>query len=52
MVSRLPDRGEKIQMHIVELNAELDRIKRAKENEKKVIDLDGLSGEFHKVLNV
>ncbi|PON78685.1 Protein CHROMATIN REMODELING [Trema orientale] len=52
MVSRLPDKGEKIQMHIVELNAELERIKMAKENEKKVIDLDDLTGEFQKVLNV
>lgn len=52
MVSRLPDKGKKIQMHIVELNAELDRIKKAKETERKVIDLDDLAGEFQKALNV
>ncbi|XP_062095785.1 protein CHROMATIN REMODELING 24 [Humulus lupulus] len=52
MVSRLPDKGEKIQMHIDELNAELDRIKMAKETEKKVISLDDLTDEFQKVMNV
>ncbi|KAM6590487.1 hypothetical protein CsatA_013092 [Cannabis sativa] len=52
MISRLPDKGEKIQMHIVELNAELDRIKMGKESEKKIISLDDLTDEFQKVINV
>ena len=52
MVSRLPDRGEKIQIQIAELNAELDRIKIESESEKEVIDLDSFSGDFNRALNV
>ncbi|XP_024028985.1 protein CHROMATIN REMODELING 24 [Morus notabilis] len=52
MVSRLPDNGQKIQIQIAELSAELHRIKMKKENKKEVIDLDSLTSEFNKVLNV
>ncbi|XP_015891171.3 protein CHROMATIN REMODELING 24 [Ziziphus jujuba] len=50
MVSRLPDKGVKIQKQIEELNAELYRTKMAKEN--KVIDLDDITGEIERVLKV
>lgn len=50
MVSRLPDNGQKIQMQIAELSAELHRIKMKKENKTEVIELDSLTGEFNKVL--
>lgn len=51
MVSRLPDKGVKIQKQIEELNAELCRTKMAKGNEE-VIDLDNLTGEIQRVLHV
>lgn len=51
MISKLPDKGEKIQKHIEELNAELYRTKMAKEN-KEVIDLDGVTAKIERVLKV
>ncbi|KAG6604310.1 Protein CHROMATIN REMODELING 24, partial [Cucurbita argyrosperma subsp. sororia] len=48
LISRLPDRGERIQKQIVELNLQLSELKR-KEHESEVIDI---TDEFQKVLNV
>ncbi|XP_009355846.2 LOW QUALITY PROTEIN: protein CHROMATIN REMODELING 24 [Pyrus x bretschneideri] len=55
MVSRLPDKGEKIQKQIGELNAELYRLGKveAQGNERNVIDLelnDDIIGEFQRVV--
>ncbi|KAI4345067.1 hypothetical protein L6164_012234 [Bauhinia variegata] len=49
MISRLPDSGEKIQKRIAELNSELDKLKMT---ERTVVDLDDVTGEFQRVLNV
>lgn len=52
MVSRLPDKGEKIQKQIGELNAELYRLGtgEVEGNERNVIDLDDITGEFQRVV--
>ncbi|KAM1200979.1 hypothetical protein ACFX2I_017177 [Malus domestica] len=55
MVSRLPDKGEKIQKQIGELNSELYRLGKveAQGNERNVIDLelnDDITGEFQRVV--
>lgn len=55
MMSNLPDKGEKIRKHIVELNLELDKIQMEKRSEKKTVDLDDyddISGKLKRVLNV
>lgn len=52
MVARLPDRGEKIEKQITELKSELDEIRKAKRTEKQVIDLDDLTEDLQRVLNV
>ncbi|OIT37119.1 PREDICTED: protein CHROMATIN REMODELING 24 isoform X1 [Nicotiana attenuata] len=52
MISKLPDRGERIQKQIAELNKELKNIRMEKENRDEVIDLDDISGRFHRVVNV
>ncbi|XP_026445682.1 protein CHROMATIN REMODELING 24-like isoform X1 [Papaver somniferum] len=50
IISKLPDKGQKIERQIVDLNLELDKIKMAKEsNKKEVIDLDDLSDGFQRV---
>ncbi|KAI3951599.1 hypothetical protein MKX01_018715 [Papaver californicum] len=50
IISKLPDKGQKIEQQIVNLNLELDKIKMAKEsNKKEVIDLDDLSDDFQRV---
>lgn len=49
MISRLPDRGEKLQQRLAELNSELSKLKM---EEREVIDLDDITGEFQRVLNV
>ena len=51
MVSRLPDKGVKIQKQIEQLNAELYRTKMAKGNEQE-IDLDSITDEIQRVLHV
>ncbi|XP_057961339.1 protein CHROMATIN REMODELING 24 [Malania oleifera] len=45
IVSKLPDKGKRIQTQIVELTSELERIKLEKNSEKEVIDLDDVNGE-------
>lgn len=50
MVSRLPDKGEKIQKQIAELNSELYRLGTVEGNEGNVINLDDITGEFERVL--
>jgi len=52
MVSRLPDKGEKLQKQIVQLNSELNKMRKEERTENQVIDLDDLSGEIQRVLNV
>ena len=52
MVSRLPDKGEKLQKQIAQLNSELYEIRKAERTESTVIDLDDLTGELQRVLNV
>ncbi|MCL7027656.1 hypothetical protein MKW94_024372 [Papaver nudicaule] len=50
IISKLPDKGQKLEQQIVDLNLELDKIKMAGESSKKeVIDLDDLSDDFQKV---
>ncbi|CAJ2653577.1 unnamed protein product [Trifolium pratense] len=49
MISKLPDKGEKLKNRIVELNRELTKLKMEQTN---VVDLDDITDEFEKVLNV
>lgn len=49
MISKLPDKGEKLRRHIAELNRELTKLKMEQTN---VIDLDDFTSEFERVLNV
>ncbi|XP_028770191.1 protein CHROMATIN REMODELING 24 isoform X2 [Neltuma alba] len=49
MISRLPDKGEKLQQRLAELNSELSKLKI---EERNVIDLDDISEEFQRVVNV
>ncbi|OIW18154.1 hypothetical protein TanjilG_31274 [Lupinus angustifolius] len=49
MISKLPDKGEKLRRRIGELNIELANLKK---EESSVIDLDDFSSEFERVLNV
>ncbi|CAH2043598.1 unnamed protein product [Thlaspi arvense] len=52
-VSRLPDRGAKIQKQIADLTRELEEIKAARSNDKpQVIDLEDISQKMHKGLNL
>ncbi|XP_065875193.1 protein CHROMATIN REMODELING 24 isoform X2 [Euphorbia lathyris] len=51
-VSRLPDKGAKLQRQVLELNLEVEKMKMEKTREKQVIDLDDLTGELQRVLNV
>ncbi|KAM0968992.1 hypothetical protein ACFX2A_017568 [Malus domestica] len=52
MVSRLPDKGEKIEKQIGALKSELYGLGtvKAEGNERNVIDLDDITGEFHRVV--
>ncbi|KAL5538257.1 hypothetical protein UlMin_045465 [Ulmus minor] len=52
LVLRLPDKGEKLQKQIVELNSELYRVQIEKGKENEVIDLDSISGKFQRLMNV
>ncbi|XP_062149491.1 protein CHROMATIN REMODELING 24 isoform X2 [Alnus glutinosa] len=52
MVARLPDKGEKLVKQIAELKSELYKIRKAERAENQVIDLDSLSGDLQRVLNV
>ncbi|XP_020204697.1 protein CHROMATIN REMODELING 24 isoform X2 [Cajanus cajan] len=49
LISRLPDKGEKLQKRLVELNLELAELERGETN---VVDLDDFTTEFQRVLNV
>lgn len=49
MISRLPDKGEKLQKRMEELNLELAKLRMEQRN---VIDLDDITSEFERVLNV
>ncbi|XP_058089830.1 SNF2 domain-containing protein ENL1 isoform X2 [Magnolia sinica] len=49
LVSKLPDKGEKIQRQIVELNLELDKISKSQSRAEEVIDLDDISGRFERL---
>ncbi|KAF9681810.1 hypothetical protein SADUNF_Sadunf05G0041300 [Salix dunnii] len=52
-ISRLPDRGAKLQKQIGELNSELNKLRIEKATERKgIISLDDLTGEFERGLNV
>lgn len=48
-MSRLPDKGEKLEIQLVELSGELQRLK---QKGKDVIDLDSFNDDFQRVLNV
>ncbi|KAK6259126.1 hypothetical protein SCA6_013600 [Theobroma cacao] len=50
-VSRLPDKGAKIEKQIAELNEELHKMKMAKEA-KDEVGVDDITGELQRVLNV
>ncbi|KAK2998788.1 hypothetical protein RJ639_022823, partial [Escallonia herrerae] len=52
MVSHLPDKGERIQKQIAELNQELSKIQMIQKSENEVIDLDDVAGKLQRVLNV
>jgi len=49
MVSKLPDNGEKLKKRIAELNRALTKLKMEQTN---IVDLDDITGEFERVLNV
>jgi hypothetical protein len=49
MISKLPDKGEKLKNRIVELNRELTKLKMEQTN---VVDLDDITDEFERVVNV
>jgi hypothetical protein len=49
MITKLPDKGEKLRKRIVELNLELAMLKAEKENNA---DLYDFTSEFQRVLNV
>ncbi|KAE8694443.1 Protein CHROMATIN REMODELING 24 [Hibiscus syriacus] len=52
-VSRLPDKGAKIEKQIAELNAELHKMKTAKEAQTETADgVDDITGKLQNVLNV
>ncbi|KAA3456121.1 protein CHROMATIN REMODELING 24 [Gossypium australe] len=52
-ISRLPDKGGKIEKQIAELNAELQKIKTAEVTQKETeVGVDGITGQLEKVLNV
>lgn len=51
-ISRLPDKGSRIERQLAELNLDLEKIRKAERTEKEVIDLDDISGDFQKFLNV
>jgi len=48
MISKLPDRGQKLQKRLAELSLELAEL----ESERNVIDLDDFTTEFQRGLNV
>ncbi|XP_058731078.1 protein CHROMATIN REMODELING 24-like isoform X2 [Vicia villosa] len=49
MVSKLPDKGEKLRKRITELNRALTKLKMEQTN---VVDLDDITDEFERVVNV
>jgi len=48
MISKLPDKGEKLQKRLAELSSELAELK----SERNVIDLDDFTTEFQQGLNL
>ncbi|PPR98605.1 hypothetical protein GOBAR_AA22069 [Gossypium barbadense] len=52
-ISRLPDKGAKIEKQIAELNAELQKMKTAEVTQKETeVGVDDIAGQLQKVLNV
>lgn len=51
-VERLPDKGEKLQKQIAELNLKLKKLRTDERSETEVIDVDDIMGNFKRVLNV
>ncbi|KAF7840134.1 protein CHROMATIN REMODELING 24 [Senna tora] len=49
MISRLPDGGRKLQQRLAELNSDLAKLKM---EQRAVVDLDDITEEFQRVLNV
>ena len=49
MISKLPDNGEKLKKRIAELNRALTKLKMEQTN---IVELDDITGEFERVLNV
>ncbi|XP_050895402.1 protein CHROMATIN REMODELING 24 isoform X2 [Lathyrus oleraceus] len=49
MISKLPDKGEKLRKRITELNRALTKLKMEQTN---VVDLDDITDEFERVVNV
>lgn len=52
MISKLPDKGQRIQRQIAELHKELEIIGMEKGNKDEIIDLDDISEQFHRAVNV
>ncbi|GLT25101.1 hypothetical protein SLA2020_002530 [Shorea laevis] len=51
-ISKLPDKGAKLEKQMAELNAELQKIRMEERREKEVINLDDITGELRRRLNV
>ncbi|KAF5208145.1 Chromatin remodeling [Thalictrum thalictroides] len=49
LISKLPDKGERIMRQIADLNSELDMINVAKHGETEIIDLDDISQKLQRV---
>ncbi|PIA47560.1 hypothetical protein AQUCO_01400302v1 [Aquilegia coerulea] len=49
LISKLPDKGERIMRQIADLNSELEMISVAKHSEPEIIDLDDISQKFDRV---
>ncbi|XP_055817953.1 protein CHROMATIN REMODELING 24 isoform X2 [Solanum dulcamara] len=52
MISKLSDKGQNLQRQLAELHKELEIIEMEKENKDEIIDLDDISGQFHRTVNV
>ncbi|WCJ41023.1 chromatin remodeling 24 [Euphorbia peplus] len=51
-VSRLPDKGAKLQRQVMELKLELEKMKNENKSNKEVINLDDLTEDLERVLKV
>ncbi|GAV74218.1 SNF2_N domain-containing protein/Helicase_C domain-containing protein [Cephalotus follicularis] len=52
IVSKLPDKGVKLQLQIAELNSQLYKLSMANRQEKEVINLDDVTGDFQNFINI